>query len=63
MFVDEVSGESGGEVVSALGSPSTEARLAVSGNTVDVGAFLEAANGYTGAGHEDIFYLGPLPSL
>jgi hypothetical protein len=35
---------------------------AASGNVVVVGAWFETADGYAGAGHAYIYYIGPLPS-
>jgi hypothetical protein len=59
-----------GALLHTLTSPNAQTNgefggfgIAVSGNIVVVGAYAETADGYASAGHEYIFYLGPLPSL
>jgi hypothetical protein len=51
-----------GALLHTLTSPNAQTNgefgwsLALNGNTVDVGAFLETANGYAGAGHAYVFH-------
>ena len=57
-----------GALIRTLTSPNSQTyggfgeSVGASGNIVVVGAWAETANGYAGAGHEYIFYLGPPPS-
>jgi hypothetical protein len=58
-----------GALIRILTSPNSQTNggfgesVGASGNILVVGAYAETADGYAGAGHEYIFYLGPLPSL